>query len=282
MTYNEFLLRRYEEMLGSRFKEFLEASRKPLPKYIRVNTLRIKPKELRKRLEEKGFELKKVMDYCFLVKEAPISIGATTEYLLGYYFLQDYSSLFPAINLNPKPGEVVWDMCAAPGGKTTHLAQLMKNQGVIVATDVRKVKSLWYNVMRMGVTNVIIYQRDAREVKYKFDKILLDAPCTGTGILRRDPTRARVKLRDIRRASSLQKELMKTAYENLKEGGTLVYSTCSLEPEENEEVVEYALSLGFELKRAIGGEEGLLEGTVRIWPFESSGFFIAKLVRPCE
>ena len=286
---NDFLISRYKKMLGKDFRRFHSTVKKPMPKHIRVNYTRIKEQDLKKRLEGKGFVLKKKMDNCFKITSQKISPGATIEYLSGYYTLQDWTSLLPPIALNPKK-ELVWDMCASPGGKTTHLSEIMKNKGVIVATDKQKIRSLWYTVMRMCCSNVIIYKKDAREIDHVFDKVLLDAPCTGTGIIRKDKTRKDVKQRDIDYMSNLQKKLIEKAISSLKKGGTLVYSTCSLEPEENEFIVEHALNNGMEIKETGFGNTGIrkflgqnldkrVQKTTRIWPFESSGFFLAKMVK---
>ena len=285
---NSFLMQRYREILGEDFGRFKKAIMTKSPTYIRVNSLRMGEEELKKRLRKKGIVLKKKMSNCFEIKRARMSPGATIEYLLGYYFLQDWTSLLPVLSLKPKG--VVWDMCASPGGKTTHISELMRNKGVLVATDKKRVRALFYNVMRMGCKNVLIYRKDAREINYMFDYILLDAPCTGTGIMRKDRTRMNVKRRDIIYMSNLQKKLVEKAISSLKKGGKMVYSTCSLEPEENEEIVEHAINNGMKVVDSGFGSSGLgsvfgreynkqVRKSVRIWPYEGNGFFFAKMVK---
>ncbi|CAB3288142.1 tRNA (cytosine(48)-C(5))-methyltransferase [Methanocaldococcus lauensis] len=259
--------------------------------YIRVNTLKINPKILKKRLEEKNVILEETfLHYAFKVIKSPFSIGCTPEYLFGYYIPQSISSMIPPIVLNPEKNSFVLDMCAAPGGKTTHLAQLMENSGTIVAVDISKsrIKALKSNINRMGILDTIIINKDMRIFKdyllknnILFDKILLDAPCTGNIV--KDKNR-KVSKEDIKYCSLRQKELLNIGIDLLKEGGILVYSTCSAEEEENEEVIRYILNKrddvellpienNFKKINVIGGG---IEGTLRVIP-PNEPFFIAKL-----
>jgi NOL1/NOP2/sun family putative RNA methylase len=260
--------------------------------FIRVNTLKINPEILKERLENKGVVLEKTfLDYAFEVKKAPFSIGSTPEYLFGYYIPQSISSMIPPIVLNPDEKSFILDMCAAPGGKTTHLAQLMKNKGTIVAVEISRsrVKALKSNINRMGVLNTIIINADMR--KYKdyllkneifFDKILLDAPCSGNII--KDKNR-NVSEEDIKYCSLRQKELIDIGIDLLKKDGELVYSTCSMEIEENEEVIKYILQKRDDVEliniktdefKGINIKEGYIKGTLRVFP-PNEPFFIAKL-----
>ena len=260
--------------------------------FIRVNTLKINPEILKERLENKGVVLKETfLDYAFEVIKSPFSIGSTPEYLFGYYMPQSISSMIPPIVLNPKEDSFVLDMCAAPGGKTTHLSQLMKNRGTIVAVEISKsrIKALKSNINRMGVLNAIVINADMR--KYKdyllkrgifFDKILLDAPCSGNII--KDKNR-NVSEADIKYCSLRQKELIDIGIDLLKEGGELVYSTCSMEIEENEEVISYILQKRDDIEiinikadkfKGINIKDGYIEGTLRVFP-PNEPFFIAKL-----
>jgi len=263
-----------------------------LKKAIRVNTLKIDQKELIKRLRQKGMELKRIP---FLKNgyyiDADFSPGATPEYLLGYYYIQEAASQAVGEVLNPKKGEHVLDMCAAPGSKTTHFSQLMENKGVLVALDsnLSRMDALKNNIERMGCENVIIYRKDAEfadDLEVEFDKISLDAPCSGNFMIEEDWFEKR-NLDDIQALAKKQKKMIATAIEILKKGGILVYSTCSLEPEENEEVIEYALkNFNVELlpTNLTVGSPGITEKTKlcrRFWPDETGtqGFFIAKLVK---
>mmetsp|Transcript_28416 Transcript_28416/g.50572 ORF Transcript_28416/g.50572 Transcript_28416/m.50572 type:complete len:535 (+) Transcript_28416:862-2466(+) len=290
----------------SELVEFFEANETPKMLTIRTNTLKTRRRELAQALIQRGVNLDPVGDWSKVglkIIESQVPIGATPEYLAGHYILQAASSFLPVMALAPRPGERVLDMCAAPGGKSTHIAQLMKNTGVLISNDSSKerIKALKGNMHRMGVTNALVTNYDARKFpKFisGFDRILLDAPCSGLGIIFKDPS---VKLNrtvaDIKRNSHLQKELLLAAIDCLNAksatGGFVVYSTCSISVEENEEVVQYALAnrsvklveTGLEI-----GEPGFpkFRGKVfdpkmircrRVYPHSHNmdGFFVAKL-----
>ena len=155
--------------------------------------------------------------------------------------------MLPSIILDPNPNEIVIDMCAAPGSKATHLAQLMKNKGTLILIDRNRnrIPALETNLRRMGIVNSIVLNMDAKDISklnIKADKILLDVPCTGEGLIRQDPTRKKSKkLRDIEKMSKIQKLLLRAGLKVLKPGGKLLYSTCSIAPEENELVLNDVL-----------------------------------------
>jgi NOL1/NOP2/sun family putative RNA methylase len=293
--YSSFLLERYRALFSAEEVKTLDAAVLPA---IRVNTLRAEERELVERLRGKGVELEKIpwTRHGYFVKSSPFSIGATTEYLLGYYFLQDPASMYACEVLEPRERELVLDMAAAPGGKTTYLAQLMNNKGTIVAVELNRerMKSLRSNVSRLGVENVIAIRTNALEAgKFGlvFDKVLLDAPCTGTGTAYKNPE-AREKARaDVEKCTATQRALLEVAVRVLKKGGTLVYCTCSFLPEENEFIVQDTMKkFGLELEeirhgvpaftscygRALSPE---LAKARRFYPATHStqGFFIAKL-----
>merc|ERR1711874_625196 len=169
----------------------------------------------------------------------------------GHYILQGASSLLPVMSLAPQEGERILDMAAAPGGKTTHIAAIMKNTGMILANDASKdrCRAVAGNLHRLGITNTVVANHDGRKlpaVMKGFDRVLLDAPCSGTGVISKDPSAKTGKdPQDIHLCSHSQKELILAAIDCLdaksKTGGYLVYSTCSVLPEENENVVEYVL-----------------------------------------
>ncbi|MBW9224009.1 NOL1/NOP2/sun family putative RNA methylase [Methanothermococcus sp. SCGC AD-155-E23] len=257
--------------------------------YLRVNTLKISPQNLRDRLESKGMVLEDTyLDYMFKIVESPFSPGCTPEYLFGYYYLQTVSSTVPPIVLDPSSEDMVLDMCAAPGGKTTHMAQLMDNQGIIVANDIRRerLRSLSSNIHRLGIKNVLILNMDALKLdrlQVHYDKILLDAPCTGNPVKGRS---REITKEDIEYCSRRQKGMLDVGLNILKVGGELVYSTCSQEVEENEEVVQYILdrredvqlvdiTYFIEVAKGVNIREGGVKGTLRIHPPDEP-FFIAK------
>jgi ribosomal RNA methyltransferase Nop2 len=233
--------------------EFLDANEQPRPLTIRSNTLKSKRRELAQVLINRGINLDPLDSWTKVglkIYDSQVPIGATPEYLAGHYMLQGASSFLPVMALAPQPNEKILDMAAAPGGKTTHIASLMKNTGVLYANDVNvdRIKSLVSNCHRMGVRNSVICNYDGRELPKilpPLDRVLLDAPCTGLGIISRDASVKMKTRKDITTCCHLQKELILAAIDLIdpksKTGGYVVYSSCSISPEENEEIVEYAL-----------------------------------------
>jgi len=192
--------------------EFIESNENARPLTIRTNTIKTKRKDLAKVLIQRGVQLDPVAEWSKVglkIYESQVPIGATPEYLAGHYILQSPSSFLPVMTLAPQPNEKILDMAAAPGGKTSYIAQLMKNTGVLVANDSKKerLKSLNANMHRLGVTNVVVSCNDGKKLPKhytKFDRCLLDAPCSGLGVIARDP---QIKLqktyRDVMRLSHL-------------------------------------------------------------------------------
>lgn len=182
-----------------------------------------------------------------IYKKQIATLGSTHEYLMGYYYIQSYASMLPALYLNPKEEDIVVDMCAAPGGKTTQMAQLMNNKGKIIAIESSssRIKALIYNLRRCGVKNTTVLNIDStkiNELDLHPKKILLDAPCSGEGIIRDDPTRKKSKTPDhIKRYMAIQMELLISAAKSVVPGGYVMYSTCSIAPEENEFIIENLL-----------------------------------------
>ena len=234
--------------------EFIEANDQARPLTIRTNTLKTKRKDLAKQLIQRGVQLDPIADWSKVglkIYESTVPIGATPEYLAGHYILQSPSSFLPCMTLAPQPNERILDMAGAPGGKTSYIAQLMKNTGVLVANDLKRerLKSLNANMHRLGVSNIVVTNYDGRKLPNifkKFDRCLLDAPCSGLGVIARDPSiKVQKTWEDVRKLSHLQKELIKAAIDcvdaHSKTGGYIVYSTCSISVEENEMVIQYAL-----------------------------------------
>lgn len=228
------------------------------------------------------------------------SIGSTIEYLRGYYYIQDLSSCV-AVNELEIPHSnsmVVLDMAAAPGGKTTHIAQKLDNNGLIVACESKshRLPSLVFNLSRCFVKNTAVFNMRAEEVQtlgIKFDRVLLDAPCTCEGIIQKDMSRKKSRtLRDLELCSELQKKMIVAGFNALKPNGLMVYSTCSFAPEENEMVIQHLIN-NFENAQIepIGmGADGLtrfnkfefigrMNQTKRLYPHihNTNGFFIAKI-----
>ena len=236
--------------------EFVDYSDKIRPMVIRTNTLKTRRKDLALALMKRGVSLDPLAGWSKVglkIMESPVPVGATPEYLSGHYMLQSAASMCPVLALSPQPKERVLDMSAAPGGKTSYIAQLMRNTGVIFANDLRadRQKATVANMHRLGVKNVITCMHDGRKLsklfkQFKFDRILLDAPCSGLGVISRDPSvKVQRTIADVKKTAHLQKELLLAAIDVLnhksKTGGVMVYSTCSISVAENEEVVNYAL-----------------------------------------
>ncbi len=220
-------------------------------RFIRCNTLKISPDDLFERLSKKWEIEQPYPEYPEIMlvtgQLTPGELGNAIEHLLGYFYVQEISSMLPPLALQPQPGEFILDMCASPGSKTTQMAAMMENTGTIVANDVKldRVKILVANLERCGVMNTVVTREDGVRVAerlgkegYLFDKILLDAPCSGEGTLRSSPKTFKMwNYKVVQKLSREQKKLFRTALKALKVGGTIVYSTCTHAPEENEAVV---------------------------------------------
>ena len=212
----------------------------------------------------------------FELKSHP-PLSSLASFRDGWFYIQDPGTLLAVCKLGPQPGETILDSCAAPGGKTTFIAQLMNNQGRIVAQDVSDERLKWIqeNCARLGVTCVETILPSAFNLQPStgFDRILVDAPCSNTGVMRRRvDLRWRIQPKEIQRLHDIQRNLLQQAAAKLKPGGVLVYSTCSLEPEENGEVVKQFLSEHAEFR---------LEYEHELLPFVDNvdGAYVAKLIR---
>nr|XP_027198060.1 25S rRNA (cytosine-C(5))-methyltransferase nop2-like [Dermatophagoides pteronyssinus] len=233
---------------------FRKSVESPGPITVRVNRLKTSRKELAVKVIRRGMDVYELADWSktgLLVKASNVPVGATLEYLTGHYMLMSASSFLPVLALAPRENEVVLDMAAAPGGKSAFLAEMMKNTGALVANDLKKdrLPALASNLHRLGVRNALVTNLDARTFPkyYKscFDRVLLDAPCSGIGVLRKSPeAKQKRKPEDFQKLAALQRELILAAIDLLhaaKDKGYLVYSTCSLSVEENEMIVQHAL-----------------------------------------
>jgi NOL1/NOP2/sun family putative RNA methylase len=291
MSGKGFFVERYKR-LGWTFEEV-----KPR-QAIRLNVTTAKEKNLEKRLPAIGVQLEKIpfLETGYWVRSSKVSVGATAEYLLGFYSIQEAAAQIPSNLFTDLKGKTVLDCCAAPGGKTVQLADLMQNTGVVVALDVRKrrLNALANHLERCRVANTVVYNLDARQVSglnLKFDRILVDAPCSGNFVTDKDWFKRRT-LKDVERNASLQRDILSEAETCLSDHGELVYSTCSLEPEENEVNMNWAIQhLNLQIEDVdCHGEDGLtevlgrrLDASVkrcrRVWPGETQGFFVCKLKR---
>lgn len=306
-SYNNFLIEKLLEIFPlSELIDFLEANEIQRPVTIRTNTLKTRRRDLAQALINRGVNLDPLGKWSkvgLVIYDSSVPVGATPEYLAGQYMLQGASSLLPVMALSPQEGETVLDMSSAPGGKTTYIAQLMRNTGVIVANDVNaeRLKSVVGNIHRLGVTNTVVCNYDGRQfpkVMGGFDRVLLDAPCSGTGVIAKDPAVKTSKDEaDILRSAHLQKELILSAIDSVNAesptGGYLIYCTCSIMVEENEWVVDYALKkrnvklvpagLDFGNEGFTRFKERRFHPTLRLarrfYPHSHNmdGFFVAKL-----
>ncbi len=275
-------------------EQLCAANNLPPPAFLRVNTLRATVEEVRARLQSAGVEtVPGSFPESLRVVRGPVSerMRVVEE---GLAWPQDEGSMAVVRALDPQPGEVVVDACAAPGGKTTHLAALLRNEGRVLSCEVhpRKVELLRRKVTQAGATCVEPVLLDARQLGDRYpeaaDRVLVDAPCTGLGVIRRRPEiRWRVTPDGPSQAARLQRELLQAASRALRPGGVLVYAVCSPEPEEGEDVVEWGVgSLGLvpdPFALPWRGEWWTApEGRLLLLPHrhDTDGFFIARLRRP--
>ena len=296
---------RYGKILGNEKKRFIEYCKKPLRKSIRINTIKADVEDVRRRLEEKGWSLSKIpwIENGFWISYPEgEALGNTLEHFMGYYYVQEAASMIPPLFLDVE-NDLVLDMAAAPGSKTSQIAEIMKNQGTIVANDVsiERIKVLRFNLEKLGVMNTIVTRHDGRffsKLKEKFDAVLLDAPCSSEGIIRKDwRALSKWSIKLIKSMSYLQKQLISSAIAATRKGEVIVYSTCTLAPEENEEVIDYAIK-NFDVKvekirlKKLKFRKGITEWEnkdydkevnkcMRIWPQDNDteGFFVAKLIK---
>lgn len=297
---------RYGKLLGEEKDKFIEYCVKPLRKSIRINTIKIDVEKCVKRLEEYGWSLKQI-PWCetgFWVEYGKDEqVGNTLEHFMGYYYVQEAASMLPPIILNPDKRDFVLDIAAAPGSKTSQLAALMNNQGTVIGNDVsvERIKILRFNLEKLGILNTIVTQMDGRlfsRFEEKFDSALVDAPCSSEGIIRKDwKALSKWSIKFIMDMSHLQKQLISAAITATKWGGTIVYSTCTLAPEENEEVIDFAIkNFGVEVEKvAVNGlktrpgirewedkkYDSQVKRCLRIYPHDNDteGFFVARLIK---
>ncbi|MBQ1793926.1 MAG: 16S rRNA (cytosine(967)-C(5))-methyltransferase RsmB [Peptostreptococcaceae bacterium] len=293
-SYNPWIVEKWIKDFGQEFTEdLLDANAEKPNLYIRTNTLKISRDELIGKLAKEGIKCTKVngIDEAIMVQNLK-NIEGNELFKLGYFTIQDISSMLVGKIANPEKDSKVLDICSAPGGKTTHVATIMENTGQVIARDVfdHKLKLIKSTVNRLGLTNVSIENRDALKLDDnsidKFDYVLADVPCSGLGIIRRKPE---IKFKEASELSGLpdiQSKILNNASKYVKENGTLIYSTCTIHDEENIDVVEQFLkeNKNFELVPIeninidLDNQE---KGYIKIYPniHGMDGFFIAKLKR---
>ena len=302
---------RMEKLLGKKDADkFFEIAYYSSPNYIRCNTLKISVSDLKKRLEGYGWKLEQPIKkhpevFAIKSKLKPGELGKTKEHLLGYYYVQDISSMLSLFALLPTKEDLLLDLCSSPGSKTTQAAAMMENGGGIIANELSlgRISILNSNLERCGVSNTIVTKNDGvrfckrlrQKTKFVFDKVLVDAPCSGEGTLRKSlKTFNMWNLKVIKNLSRIQKRMAAEAIKTLRVGGEMVYSTCTLGPEENEEVCDFLIK-NFDLSVEDIKIEGikLREGVVswdgkeydsnlvkarRLYPHDNDteGFFLCK------
>ena len=305
---------RFRELLKTdeEYSKFIDCILTPQRKSFRINTLKEEnPKTLIKELREKGLNLTPVgfcpnAYFANYTEESRTDLGNLEEHFLGKIYVQEATSMTPP-ELLEIPEKVsnefkVLDMAASPGSKTTQLGSLMKNKGILVANELdwKRLGPLQINLERSGLTNVIITNSDGVKIEGEevFDRILLDAPCSGSGVIRKSPKTIRTyNPKQLKSIQKLQLKLMQRAFELLKKEGIMTYSTCSIDPEENEIAVEKFLEtnpdaelLKAELPNLILNNkvkefkghiipEEITQKTIRIWPQDNdtNGFYVAKI-----
>jgi len=294
-------IERYSKLTD--WEEFKKYNLCFLRRSIRINTLLSSIKEVKRSIEAKGWKLDPI-PWCkegfWISHPDRRDVGNLLEHHLGKIYVQEAASMIPPLVLQPKPGELVLDLCSSPGSKTTQMAIMMNNEGLIVANDYKgqRLQSLGINLQRSGLTNVLVTLMHGKRFHgFQFDKILVDAPCSGTGTIRKSLKTIRIwNPKSISKLAWQQKMLLENAFKNLKLGGELVYSTCSVEPEENEGVISSLLnrfSNAETIKVKLSGlkiAKPVLEfnnelyhvgvkNSLRIWPQDNDteGFFICKI-----
>ena len=289
--YNKFSERNADKILEGMIDKYTT---------LRVNTIKSSNEEVIKVFEENSIDYDTVDWYenAFIIKNKnEKDLQKLDIYKDGKIYLQSLSSMVPPLILNPKPGEKVLDLTAAPGSKTTQMAALMNNKGEILANEIDKIRfdRLEHNIKKQGVTIATVTNEDGRNAVRKkdeyFDKVLLDVPCSGEGrfIIDKPDTYSTWSIMLVQGLTLLQKELIDSAFKALKPGGELVYSTCTLNREENEKIVNWALnSYNLELEQIHFKVDNMIKGnnkhlreeinkTIKILPSKrTEGFYIAK------
>ncbi len=295
-------LERYRSIIPD-WDRFIDVIRTRDPQTLRVRRGRISSEALASALGDRGFTVEEIsgLPEHLRVIDGPGSVSMTPEHWLGLFYVQQAATGVAGLALGPKPGERVLDLCAAPGGKTTHLADLMEDRGCLVAADVNenRLRALLGNVYRTGHSNVVVVSGDGRRFPTgaRFDRVLVDAPCSAEGTLRKRGGKLRDRRQGFRRQTvKAQERLLRRAVELTRPGGTILYVTCTFDPAENESIVSRVLADGLveiePISLAVDHAPGVVEfedleidprlsRAVRIYPhhLNSGGLFMARLRR---
>ena len=282
-SHPEWLVARWHKLWGAeRTAQLMDWNNTPPKTFARVNVLKADPGKLVEQWRQEGVEYDFVRrdwfeeNLVFELKSHP-PLSRLASFQQGQFYVQDPSTLLAVRELDPQPGESVLDLCAAPGGKLTYIAQLMRNEGRLLAHDTAadRLKLIEQNCARLGITclQTALPSTLNTQPSTAFDRILIDAPCSNTGVMRRRvDLRWRIRWEAIAKLQATQEELLRQAAPLLRPGGTLVYSTCSLEPEENSQVVAGFLGEHPEFR---------LERTRELLPFVDGvdGTYVARMLR---
>lgn len=297
-SHPKWMIRKWIEDFGFEFTESLCIANNGKPTLnIRVNTLKTTKEELMSALKNKGFKIREgeYAKDCIII-DNPIRITDTNEFNRGLFQIQDESSMLVAQIMDPKPGDFVLDVCSAPGGKTTHLAQIMGNKGLIIARDIHehKLQLIKDNIERLGTSIIQVEKFDALDIDEKLiekiDCCLVDAPCSGLGLIRRKPDIKWRKYEEgVSQISKLQYDILTNSSKYVKKGGTLVYSTCTIQKEENIYLIEKFLEKNKDFKMSNfentvnvhSLKETAQKGYIELYPniHKTDGFFICKLIK---
>ncbi|MDQ1146757.1 16S rRNA (cytosine967-C5)-methyltransferase [Bacillus sp. SORGH_AS 510] len=295
-SHPEWLVTRWVNQFGyEKTKEMCEINLTAPLQTARVNLTKISRDECVAILEEEGFQIEKSPIIPEAIRCLKGNLASTIPFNYGLFTIQDESSMLATYALGVQPNEFVLDACAAPGGKSTHIAEKMNNTGEVISVDLHqhKVRLINDNARRLGLENIKTSVSDSRHLQDKFknvqfDRILLDAPCSGLGVMRRKPDMKYTKTeKDLERLSEIQQDLLKSVTPLLKKGGTLVYSTCTVDKEENENTVKRFLEANLDFVPDHSFKERMPEAVqpfitgydLQVFPqdFGSDGFYIAVL-----
>ena len=303
---------RYASLVDD-FDAFRAACDRPLPSVVRVNTLKASIDRAKRALDAADVGYETAAWHPGLLRLDERGPGTSWPYFHGWLHGQEEVSTLPAVALDPQPGEVVWDACAAPGSKATQLAALMDDKGVVIGNDnnLGRLSALRHNAERLGITNLAVTNQDARNFSFKpfgdrgtdperieaVDRTLVDAPCSCEGTIRKNPDAFdEWSLSHVEGIAGVQKGILRRAVDATRPGGTVVYSTCTFAPEENEAVLDHVLDggdcgllnweppAGFETNPGVTEWQGAeydpsVELAHRVYPHrnDTGGFFCAKL-----